>query len=96
MIKRIREINFMNPLPEGALTAIALVVLIILTLNLGLWAAWRRKDNRQQSDWLRRLSQSVRNPWQKDDQMMQDLSDQLDRLKENEINQAGRQKPSDN
>lgn len=72
----------MDTLPGGAWVAIGLIVLLIFSLYLGLWAAWKRKNKFQGSDWLKKMSQIVRNPWLKEDQMMQDLSNKIKSLKD--------------
>jgi hypothetical protein len=67
---------------DTALIALGLIIILVITINLGLWAAWKRKKAQNQFDWLRGLSQTLRNPWQSEDEMMQKLSSRLERLKQ--------------
>lgn len=86
----------MRPLIEGALTVVGLVVLLMLALALGLWAAWKRRNDHQQADWLQRISRILRNPWQSDDPTIPDATHQALPLKDNEPIHICQDKPSAN
>lgn len=68
-------------LSQSTWGAIGLIALLILAVNLGLWAAWKRRDARQQGQWLTRMSKTLRAPWQAEQLNMQELTKRLSELR---------------
>jgi hypothetical protein len=68
-------------LSQSAWGAIGLIALLILAVNLGLWAAWKRRDERQQGQWLARMSKTLRSSWHSEQLNMQELTKRLTELR---------------
>ena len=66
---------------QSAWGAIGLIALLILAINLGLWAAWKRRGERQQSKWLARMSKTLRSSWLAEQSNMQELTKRLTELR---------------
>jgi hypothetical protein len=66
---------------QSAWGAIGLIALLIIAVNLGLWAAWKRRDERKQGKWLARISKTLRAPWQAEQSEMQELTNRLTELR---------------
>jgi cytochrome c-type biogenesis protein CcmH/NrfG len=81
-------------LSQNALVAIGLIVLLILAVNLGLWAVWKRRDERQQGSWLSRMSKTLRSPWQAEQSNMQELTRRLTELRRS-VQPNSKDPPSD-
>lgn len=69
---------------QSAWLAIGLIVLLILAVNLGLWAAWKRRNDDQQNSWLSRMSKTLRAPWHAEQSNMQELTKRLTELRKTE------------
>lgn len=69
---------------QNALIAFGLIILLILAINLGLWAVWKRRDEHQQGSWLSRMSKTLRSPWQDEQSNMQELTRRLKELRRSE------------
>ena len=67
---------------QSAWGAIGLIALLIIAVNLGLWAAWKRRDECQQGNWLTRMSKTLRAPWQAEQSNMQELTNRLTKLRQ--------------
>lgn len=68
---------------------LGLVILLIITLNLGLWAALKRKNQSHKNEWINKLSFSLRNPWQQEDEQLQELSNRVNRLRNHSMPETG-------
>ena len=66
---------------DNKLFPVLLIILLVIAVNLGLWAAWKRKDIHNQSDWLRKLGEGLRNPWQIESDLLQELTKQVEELR---------------
>lgn len=47
-------------LSQGAVLAIALIILLLITTNLGLWAIWKWRSQAHNVKWMDRISEIVR------------------------------------
>jgi hypothetical protein len=83
----LREIDF-----EKLLLVICLTVLIVAGLNALAYAALRRGNEANMIELTRKAAQRARNPWQDEEQALQELSRLVTSLKETE---ASEQEPVD-
>jgi hypothetical protein len=83
----LREIDF-----EKLLLVICLTVLIVAGLNALAYAALRRGNEANMIELTRKAAQRARNPWQDEEQALQELSRLVTSLKETEAN---KQEPVD-
>ena len=60
--------------------ALGLIVLFVVILNYSLWAAVKRK-NRSEYQVLHRLGKAIRNPHQKENEMLQELGERVKKYK---------------
>ena len=68
-------------LPDGSWLILGLIILFLIATNLGLWAAWKRKNHKNQANWLNKLSDSIRKPWQNEDAKLAELSKRVSELR---------------
>lgn len=69
-----------NNLPASAMVGLGCLIVFIVILNLGLWAALKRW-NTSQYKVLTRLGNAIYNPQKKDVTQMSELSQRVERLK---------------
>lgn len=65
----------------GVLLAVILVVALLVTTNLWLVGLWRQKDDPRQSEWVKKVGQSLPEAWTKDARQLQELSERVDQLR---------------
>lgn len=80
----LREIDL-----EKLLLVICLTVLIVAGLNALAYAALRRGDEANLVNLTRKAAQRARNPWQDEEQALQELSRLVTGLKETEVAKQG-------
>ena len=68
-------------MPDNAWIAIVLVIGLVVIVNLGLWFMWRGHGLHDQINTLRRTSKAIRNPWQKEDTSLEELSRRVNALR---------------
>lgn len=61
-----------------------ILILMVVVINVGLIFALRSKNTREQIDLLRKAGQSARNPWQKEDAKLKELSEKVSQLQKSE------------
>lgn len=64
-----------------ALLAPALIIIVVLVVNVGLFYSLRSKNTRQQIDLLRKAGQAAGNPWKKEDDAIDELSEKVSKLR---------------
>ena len=62
--------------------ALCLLILLIIATNMSLWLAWKQRHKMRRFDWLGKISQSIRDPWKKENQQLVELSKRVSRLKQ--------------
>lgn len=62
----------------------AIIILVVVVINVGLIYALRSKNTGEQLDLLRKAGQSARNPWQKEDARLKELSEKVAHLQKSE------------
>ena len=68
-------------LSPTAKIALGLIAFLFFSTNLSLWLAWRKRNNKQ-SDWLGKISNAVRDPWENENKQLDELSKRVARLRE--------------
>ena len=68
--------------------ALALLLVFIFILNFSLWSALKRKGP-SEFQVLHRLGDAIRNPNKKENEMLDELSERVSRLKEGDKNLKG-------
>lgn len=73
----------MNDISLGGWVAIGIIAVLLLVTNLSLFSLLRKKDsNHSSSSILAETMKTLKNPWEKEDQPLRELSEQVARLKE--------------
>ena len=67
--------------PSSIIPVICLVVLLVLLVNAGLWAVYRKGSMHKMIHIFRRAGNSTRNPFQKEDADLEELSRRVEELK---------------
>jgi hypothetical protein len=58
-----------------------LLVAFILVINIALWASFKNSETRGQLDMLRKAGRTLRNPFEKEDAALKELSQKVNALK---------------
>lgn len=66
---------------SSIILVICLVILLVLLVNAGLWAAYRKGSMHQIVNIFRSASNTARNPFHKEDTDLEELSRRVDKLK---------------
>ncbi|MCX7975511.1 MAG: hypothetical protein N2646_00410 [Bellilinea sp.] len=73
----------MNDISVGGWVAIGIIAFLLLVTNLSLFSLLRKKDpDHSSSSILAETMKTLKNPWEKEDQPLRELSEQVARLKE--------------
>ncbi|MFN7034954.1 MAG: hypothetical protein ACK4SN_01195 [Bellilinea sp.] len=73
----------MNDIPLTGWVAIGIIAILLLVTNLSLLSLLRKKDADQSSaSILSETMKTLKNPWEREDQPLQELSERVARLKE--------------
>jgi hypothetical protein len=59
----------------------AVIILMVVVINIGLFVALRSKSTRDQIDLLRKAGQAASNPWKKEEDSIDELAEKVSRLK---------------
>ncbi|MHC1783963.1 MAG: hypothetical protein AB9891_14620 [Anaerolineaceae bacterium] len=62
----------------------ALIIVVVLVINIGLFYALRSKNTLQQIDLLRKAGRAASNPWKKEEDSIDELAEKVSRLKKKE------------
>jgi hypothetical protein len=60
-----------------------IVVIVIVLINIALWASIRSRSTQDQFDLLGKAGKSIRKPWEKEDKAIQELSEKVRQFKTN-------------
>jgi hypothetical protein len=63
------------------LLAPAIIIIMVVVVNVGLFYSLRSKNTRRQLDLLRKAGQAAGNPWKKEDDALDELSEKVNRLR---------------
>lgn len=63
------------------LLAPVIIILMVVVVNVGLFYSLRSKNTRKQIDLLRKAGQAAGNPWKKEDDALDELSEKVSRLR---------------
>jgi hypothetical protein len=66
---------------ENSWLAIVLVIALVVVVNLSLWFMWRGRGLHDQINSLRRTGKTMRQPWQKEDTALKELSERVRELR---------------
>lgn len=74
----------MNDIPLTGWVAMGIIAVLLLVTNLSLLSLLRKKNNSDQSSTsiLSDTMKALKNPWEKEDQPLKELSEQVARLKD--------------
>ncbi len=64
-----------------SLLAPAIIIIMVVVVNVGLFYSLRSKNTRQQLDLLRKAGQAAGNPWKNEDDALDELSEKVNRLR---------------
>ncbi len=67
--------------PNKAMLVVCLTVFIVIGVNAAIYAAFRRGNEANQIELLRKAASRARHPWAKEDQALEELSKRVADLK---------------
>jgi hypothetical protein len=71
-------------IPLVAWIVIGFLVLMVVLLNFSLWSAWKRKNSGSSLDIFKKSGQTLRKPWQKEDEQLEKLAREAAKIRENQ------------